>query len=270
VPDANGAPPPLAGRRVLLTRPREQSEALADRVRALGGEPVVCPLVATVPPDDWREVDDALERIADAYEWIAFTSAAAVRALCGRAESLGVGIPARVRLAVVGPGTGRALEEALRPADLVASTHIADTLADEMPHVSGARVLFPKSEIARETLPRALRERGALVDEVVVYRTVPGDGVADFVRLVRDGGADAILLASGSAARVAADALAEGGVPAAGGDGRPAVFCIGPVTERAAREAGFLPAATADAFTAEGLMDAMARWYRARVQERES
>lgn len=260
---------PLAGLRLVLTRPREQAGDFEARVRALGGEPLLAPAIAIGAPPTWAAADAALRDLAR-YEMIAFTSANAVRALVERSDALGLerarlGAP---RLAAVGPATALALAAAVRPPDLVAETHVAEALADAIAATGAARVLFPHGDIARDALPAGLRGRGAVVDDVVVYRTVPGEGVATIVDVLRTGSADALLFASASAVRFVADALGSDAAFAAARAGRPAIFCLGPVTAAAARGAGLEPAAVAGEATQDELIADVARWFAARHRER--
>ena len=255
---------PLAGRRIVLTRPRDQAGDFDARVVALGGTPVIAPAIAIAEPSSWSAVDEALARLGD-YDWVAFTSANAVRALANRARRLGLDAASigQRRVAAVGPATAAALEATVRAPDVVASVHGADTLAAEVPVARDARVLFPCGAMARDALPLALRERGALVDDVVVYRTVAGEGVPVIADALRDGTADAVLFASPTAVSFVAQALDS---PARSRRTtvvglRVMVFCLGPATEAAARAAGFDPAATARAATQDELIDEVARWF---------
>jgi uroporphyrinogen-III synthase len=251
---------PLDGRRVILTRPDARAGDFDARVSALGGDPLVAPAIDIVPPESWTIADAALRRIGT-YDWIAFTSANAVRALVGRADAIGVDRDAlrHARLAVVGPATAAAVADALRPPDVVPSVHTAEGLGQEMTGVGNDRVLLPRGDLAGDTLPDALRARGAFVDEVVVYRTVPGIGVATIVARTREGSVDALLFASASAVRFVAAAL----VAARTSDRAswPVAVCLGPVTADAAREAGFVRVAVASGTTQNDLIDRAAAWF---------
>jgi uroporphyrinogen III methyltransferase/synthase len=217
---------------------------------------VIAPAIAIGPPDSWTIADAALRRVGT-YEWIVFTSANAVRALTDRASELG--IPAwelyDCRLAAVGPATAAATQAALRRPDFVSTTHAAESLGVELPDVEQARVLFPCGDLAAGALPRALRERGAFVDDVVVYKTVAGPGIDEIAARMRDRTVDALLFASGSAVRfVTAAATA----PASEW---PPAICVGPVTAQAARDAGFLDVVVADGTTQDDLIDRAAWWF---------
>jgi len=229
---------PLHGRRIAVTRPREHAGALAERLERLGAEVAIVPLIAIAPLEDDAELTALVER--GDHDWIVFTSANAVRAAGPR---LGEG---RARAAAVGPATAQALREAgVEPAfspDVFAALEIADGLEP----LSGARVLLPQSEIAEPDLADELRARGATVDAVDAYRTVPRE--ASEVELGTLRAADAVVLMSGSAAR----SLAE-----QGGAGAALVVCIGPRTAEAASDAGLTVGLIAREATSEGIIEAL-------------
>ena len=254
---------PLAGKRIVLTRPRAQAGDFEARVSALGGEPVVAPAIDIVPPDSWTVVDAALRRIGT-YDWIAFTSANAARALVARADAIGVAREElrSSRLAAVGQTTAAVLAVSLRQPDIVPAVHTAEALAHELAEIEGERVLLPRGDLADDFLPSALRAGGAFVDEVVVYRTLPGDGIATIAARMRDSAIDALLFASASAVRFVSDALeASDGVPDTHSTTFPVIACLGPVTAEAARAAGFSNVIEADGASQNELIERVARWF---------
>jgi uroporphyrinogen-III synthase len=254
---------PLRGRRIVLTRPPAQSGDFEERVRALGGEPVATAAIEIVGPESWTIADAALRRVGT-YDWLAFTSANAVRMLVDRADAIGVPrdeLRSR-RLAVVGPATASVVRTTLRPPDFAPTVNTAEMLGEEITDVDNTRVLLPRGNLADDTLPAALRARGAFVDEVVVYRTVPGPGITAIVAGVRESAVDALLFASASAVRFVADALVAD--TASTGLRRqrwPVAACLGPVTASAARACGFQSVIVADDATQNELIDAVARWF---------
>ena len=254
---------PLRGRRIVLTRPLAQSGDFAERVCALGGEPVATAAIEIVGPESWTIADAALRRVGT-YDWLAFTSTNAVRMLVDRADAIGVPrdeLRSR-RLAVVGPATAAVVRTTLRPPDFAPTVNTAEMLGEEITDVDNTRVLLPRGNLADDTLPAALRARGAFVDEVVVYRTVPGPGIAAIVAGVRESAVDALLFASASAVRFVADALVAD--TASTGLRRqrwPVAACLGPVTASAARVCGFQSVIVADDATQNELIDAVARWF---------
>ncbi len=244
--------PPLAGKRIVITRPRAQAGALADKLAALGAEPILLPMIEIAPMDDYAPLDAALGRLGE-YHWLIFTSANAVAVFWAR---LAGPLPATTRLAAVGPATARALEKRGATAAVIPEEYVAESLAAELGTVAGQHILLPHAELAREVLADELRQRGATVDEIAVYRTLPAapdpQGVADLRR-----GVDAITFTSASAARNFVRAL--GGEPADGR--RPAIACIGPITAAGAREAGLPVDVVAGEYTLDGLVTALGEYF---------
>ena len=254
---------PLRGRRIVLTRPLAQSGDFEERVCALGGEPVTAAAIEIVAPESWTIADAALRRVGT-YDWLAFTSANAVRTLVDRADAIGVArdqLRSR-RLAVVGPATASVVRTSLRPPDFVPTVNAAEGLAEELVDIDNARVLLPRGNLADDTLPATLRARGAFVDEITVYRTVPGPGIPEIVAGVRESGVDALLFASASAVRFVADALVADTTSTGLRRQRwPLAACLGPVTASAARACGFQSVIVSDDATQNELIDAVARWF---------
>jgi uroporphyrinogen III methyltransferase/synthase len=165
---------PLFGKRVLVTRAREQSSTLVSGLRALGAEVIEAPLTsfsAQVAPSPF---DAALTDLAR-FSWIAFTSANAVRFLWERL--LLAGRDARAlsccRLAVIGDATAHALTEHGLRADLVSQRADAASLAQALMHSGAAgTILLPQADNAKPTLERELRAGGWSVTAVTAYRAL--------------------------------------------------------------------------------------------------
>ena len=239
----------------MVTRAAGAGEAFAARLRELGAEPLLCPLIAIAPVDDTGALDAALGGIGR-FAWVVFTSGNAVEAVRERLAACG-GTLAGVRVAAVGPGTAAALAACgLTPA-FVAGVHTAEALAAELPIVAGERVLIPAADIARPTLAEGLRARGALVEVVTAYRTVetaPEAG-AVVIAALREGSIDALTFTSPSTVRGFVALLADLDLDALAR--RPAVVCIGPVTAAAAQECGLSVDAVAREHTIAGLGGAL-------------
>ena len=249
--------PSLQGRVVVLTRPLEQGRGLRESLEALGASVIELPAIEVVPPEDPGPLDEALRGL-EAYGWVAFTSANAVRAVAGRLQALG--LPAALgrrgpRLAVVGSGTAEALEAvfpgeeiALVPGEVSRARGLLE--AFERIGVEGMRILLPLSSRGRDDLPHGLAVAGAAVDCVVAYRTAGPPGLAAALRKCLVGDPDLFVFASPSAVETLTSAA--GGRLAE----RPAVV-IGPTTEEAARRAGLLVRAVAKEPSERGMRQAI-------------
>jgi uroporphyrinogen-III synthase len=247
VPDAV-----LAGRRIVVTRPREYGSGLTSELERLGATPLVMPLIQIEPmrDADAKVLDAVLSDVA-AYDWIVFTSANGVAAV---QEHLS-GRLAGVKIAVVGPATAAAvralgLEPAFVPANFAAA-EIVDGLGD----LEGRRVLLPQADIADPWLADQIRAAGASVDAVVAYRTVEVDPSAVEAAEL-ESGVDAVVLASGSSARSLA-ALAAKFPGVAKELQQTLVVAIGPKTAEAAREVALPVGLVAEEASAEGIIQAL-------------
>lgn len=252
---------PLAGRRVVVTREQSQGESLMAKLRALGGTPIAAPAIRILPPDPDSELRTAVARIAD-YDWVVLTSPNGARRLGESLRALAPSGSWTFRVACVGAGTSGALREACElETHFEPSVALAEALSRELPLTAGQRVLWPRSEIANLDFAQALRERGAVVDAPVAYRTVANVDLLAVADALRDARVDALTFTSPSTVRHFVEGLSAAGLALSdlAERIRPAVVCIGPVTAAAAGEAGLLVDAVADPSDEDGLVDAVVR-----------
>ena len=262
----------LRGRRIVVTRSEEQSRALVERLEELGADVSVCPTIAIRPPENITLLDQAIATL-DEFDWIVFTSANAVDRVMERycRSGLPAGTLGLVRVAAVGPATVRALLRHGLVTSCVPEEYTSAALAQAMGDVRDLRVLLPRSDLAQATLPDTLRAGGARVHEVIAYRTVPADGIAEWGERMTGEETDAIVFTSPSTARYFLDGLrtarAFDGVlhPMLDDRTRPAIICIGPTTASAVRQLAGARAvdAVAETHDDDGLVDAIVRWSRA-------
>ena len=240
---------PLAGRRIVVTRPRAQGEPLVAALERLGAVASLVPLVEVVAVDDSTELDHALRKLGR-YDWVVFTSVNGVAAVGERLREAGEDVqPAWPGVAAVGPATAAAAR-ALGAEPVVPERYEAAAIVERLGDVEGSRVLLPQGHRASAALADELRERGAFVDAIVAYRTVPREPSG--AELAELAGAEAIVLASGSAAHSLALAAERG--PAVRS---PLLACIGPRTVEAARERGLPVGLVADEASADGIIRAL-------------
>lgn len=245
---------PLAGTRVVVTRAEGPGGPLSRRLAERGAEVLNWPVLAFEPAEDPTALEEALARLED-YDWILFTSPRAVSAVAERRARPPVGRP---RVAAVGGSTAECLRSAGWPVELEALPASGEGLlrAFEGIGCNGARMLFPASSIARDTLRRGLEARGATIEQLTAYRTVPV--ALDTVRCLaalEEGDPPILTFASPSAVSGLAAALRGEQLEAL--LGRCPAVVIGKTTGRALSATGFSPTLTAASSTLAGLADAV-------------
>jgi len=247
---------PLFGRSVVVTRARDRVSALAGKIRARGGEVIEVPVSRTEPVDPGvPEIAVPMKQFADGnYDLVCFTSPAGVASFFGLLA--GSGLDARsfagAELAAIGPSTARALAEHGLNADHLPERFVSEGMLKALEKVpmEGRRVLVARAEEGRDLLPDTLRERGAEVTVMPVYRTVPEQPPAN--ALARASEADFITFTSASSVH---NLIRTGAVDPASFS--PRVVTIGPVTSEAARETGFEVAIEAERHDLDGLVEAI-------------
>src|SRR4029079_15655448 len=199
---------PLSGRRIVVTRSREQATELIDMLEERGAEAIPAHAIRITAPEDPGPLEDAC-RNAGTFDWIIFASANAVDYFMRRLLVNGdVRDLHGVRLCTVGPSTASRLHRYGIRVDLTPAEFRADALLDAL-KASGSlkrqRILLPRADIARDRLADELREAGADVVDVIAYRTVPGgadrDGEYDVYRMLLDRQNDALKVARAPAVR---------------------------------------------------------------------
>jgi uroporphyrinogen III methyltransferase/synthase len=250
---------PLFGKRVLVTRPREQCVALCARLESLGAVPSILPLLDIRDPADWTLVDQAIERLGR-YQWLVFTSVNGVEYFLRRLRQTGHDLRALggIRLAAIGPETADALRNYHLEPDLVPAEYSSEGLAAALrERVAGQRVLLARADRGRELLRDEL-ERIAEVDQVAVYRQVDvADGATGIVEQIGRGEIDFVTLTSSNVAKGFAgllDAAARERIV----EGVVRLVAISPVTGSVLREQGLPVAGEATEYTTAGLVHALA------------
>jgi uroporphyrinogen III methyltransferase / synthase len=252
---------PLFGWRVLVPRTKEQAGSVSERLRAYGAVPEEVPTIAVEPPRTPQQMERAVRGLVTGrYQWVAFTSVNAVRAVREKLEEYGLDARAfaGVKVAAVGEQTGRALLDFGIKPDLVpegeqsgeglaAAWQPYDSLSDPI-----NRVLLPRADIATETLVARLNALGWETEDVTAYRTVrAAPPPAPMREAIKGGGFDAVLFTSSSTVR---NLIGIAGKPHA----VTVIAVIGPQTAKTAAEFGLRVDVQAPKPSATGLVDALA------------
>ena len=249
---------PLFGRRILVTRARSQASKLVKKLEDLGADVLEYPSIRIVPLRNTKPLDKALENIAK-YDWMVLTSSNAVRGVADRMIDLGIDsrVFAHMKFAVNGPSTAKALSELGITADLMPSRYLASELVDSLTkeEPTPKKVLFPRSEIGRETLANGLRDIGSTVDEITAYSTEsPGD-TGELAKKAYEEGVDFTTFTSSSTVKNLVDLM--GGNPDLINTSKTVI--IGPITSETARELGVNVDLEAEEQSTDGIVKAITK-----------
>ncbi|HLZ34001.1 MAG TPA: uroporphyrinogen-III C-methyltransferase [Nitrospira sp.] len=260
---------PLFGKRIVLTRAREQAREFSRLLAAYGAEPIEAPTIQIVPPASWQAIDHAIAELAD-YCWLIFTSVNGVTPFMERLRLAGKDSRAlaHLRVCAIGPRTAEeAGKHGLIP-DLVPSEYQAEgMLAALATHdFRGKRVLIPRAEVAREILPEQLRGKGATVDVIPVYRTIaPAADLSRLAEEIQAGRIDVMTFTSSSTVRNFVEMV--GGRDEARRLGaKTTIGCIGPITAQTAEEYGLPVTIVPVENTVPALAQAIVRHFSQRAQ----
>lgn len=255
---------PLFGKRILVTRAREQAGELSRLLADYGAEAVEYPVIQIVPPESWRELDDALAGLSR-YHWLVFTSVNGIRPFMERLKQRGQDARALsgLKIGCIGPRTAQELARYGLNADLIPAQFQAEGLIAAMMEagVSGRRVLIARAAVAREVLPDQLRTAGAEVRVVTVYRTLR---TVSEVKRLKDQLARRelhVMTFASSSTLSNFCALFENRDEMRALTAGVAVACIGPITAQTAEEEGLPVTIMAKENTIPALVDAIVHYF---------
>jgi uroporphyrinogen III methyltransferase/synthase len=239
----------------LVTRPAGQSAELVALLARRGIDAAAVPTVEIRRHD--AHLDRAIARLPGTA-WLIVTSANGASALLDRLA--GRPIPAGTRVAAVGPVTAGVIESGGIAVDEVPEEYLSANVAEILGEIAGRRVMLARADAATRELPEALLSHGAILDEVIAYRTLEAPaGSREPLQDAIHRELDALTFASASAVGgfvallSSRDRHRAAALPS---------FCIGPVTATAAERAGLRVAGVADEHTATGLADCVAAHFR--------
>ena len=253
---------PLLGKRIVVTRAREQASDLVRLLSDQGAECLEYPTIKIMPPQDPEPLKRTIENLA-AYAWIVFTSVNGVSYFFEQLYAAGKDARAlgRMQTAAIGPATAERLLEFGLTSDIVPETYRAESVvaAFEKVKLKGKKILLPRAREARPILPRELAKMGADVDEIPAYETIKAvENADDLIQKLKDKQIDLITFTSSSTVKnfkalLPAESFSEliAGVT---------IASIGPITTDTARELGFDVHITAESYTIPGLVAAILQY----------
>ena len=245
----------LFGKKILVTRTRQQASKLTKKLENLGAEVFEFPTIKISPPSDNFESLDAAIKNLQTFDWIIFTSANGVEKFFARLKffKLDARIFFNAKVAAIGSATAEKLSDCGIIADLIPAEFRAEGLLAELQDkVAGKKILLARAEVARDILPRELENFGASVTVAKVYKTEPTD--ADFSSIA-DKKIDLVTFTSSS--------TVENFIQAVGADFLREVktAAIGTVTAETLKNFGVTADIVAEKFTIAGLVDAIKKYF---------
>lgn len=242
--------------KVLLTRPRAQADDFADKLRAAGFESILFPVIEIRPVEDNAALMRAIEHL-EKYAWVIFTSVNAVPPTVSPhfLQKLGecpTGTRG-VRVAAIGPKTAAALRQHGIEPNFIPEEYVAEAILPGLGDLQGKWVLLPRAEIARADLPEAIVKAGGIPHEIIVYRTLPANVDPDGLNALKNG-VDVVTFTSASTVENFIALCKQHRLDPLNLPNNPLFACIGPITEQAAREAGFEKIVVAKEYTTDGLV----------------
>ena len=253
---------PLSGKRILVSRAREQASALSEGLRAEGAEVLEIPFIEIREPKSFATLDYAIHSLPN-YDWLIVTSVNGVEALMRRMQKLGKSEAdlLHLNIAAIGPATSKAIEDYGLPVDVEPEEYVAESVVAALrDKVKGKRVLLARAKVARDVIPNELDKLGARVDVVVAYETVlPEASRAALLQALKDSAHKlfAITFTSSSTARNFVELLGDEKTNSTLLNGIKLVS-IGPVTSGTLRELGLRVDVEAEEYTIPGLIKALA------------
>jgi len=254
---------PLFGRRIVVTRSREQARELVETLENLGAQAVEAPTFRLTAADDPEAVERAAASVGS-YDWVVFESANAVARFVATLLRGPVDLRAfgGVSICAIGPSTAeRLVAHGLKPDSIIPEFRaegVADTLASVKP-IDGRRVLLVRPDHLRDVVATELTRGGAVVTDLIAYRTQPespeSPAVQDLYRMLLDGRIDAVTFTGPTAVRRFVALIGE--EQAVDLLNTTTVAAIGPVTAAAAAELGITTTVMPDAYTVDGLVRAL-------------
>lgn len=250
---------PLFGKRIVVTRAREQASDFKALLNELGAQAIEFPTIEIEPPPSWEPLDTAIKELSR-YQWVIFTSVNGVRYFMERLWE--AGMDARglkdLRIAAIGPKTAEELQKyGIRP-DLIPREYRAESILESLPReeLNGRWFLMPRAMVARDILPDTLREWGAHVDVVPAYQTVlPTGRSAAMLERFRNGEIDCVTFTSSSTVTNFFNLFPKDEIlPLLK---KVIIACIGPITAKTAEEQGLRTDVMPSEYTIQALIQAL-------------
>ena len=255
---------PLFGKKIIVTRSREQASDFSVLLEKYGAEPIEFPTIETVPPKDWKEVDRTIKNLSK-YDWAIFTSVNGVKYLIERLKKQGKDIREfkGIKICAIGPATAKAIEDLGIRVDLLPKEYRAEAIIAGLGKnkIKGKSFLLPRALKAREVLPEEIKRLGGKIDVVAAYRTIkPKEKTDEMRKMLHQKEIDVITFTSSSTVENFVSMFQKG--EAAGLLEDITVACIGPITKDTASALGIKTGIMPEKYTIPALTDAIGEYFK--------
>ncbi|MCK5204838.1 MAG: uroporphyrinogen-III synthase, partial [Desulfobacterales bacterium] len=253
----------LLGKRIVVTRARQQASDLVRLLSDLGAECLEYPTLKIIPPKDPEPLQQAVKNLPT-YDWIVFTSVNGAKYFFEQLFAAGKDVRAlsRMQTAAIGPATAEQLREFGLISDIVPETYRAESVVEAFKEMNlkGKKILLPRAKEARPILPVELTKMGAEVDEIPAYAIQNiTENAGDLTKQLEEKRVDLITFTSSSTVKnfkalLPADnfkKLMQG----------VTIASIGPITTDTAKQLDFDVHISAESYTIPGLVDAILQYY---------
>ncbi|WP_157796546.1 uroporphyrinogen-III synthase [Bacillus sp. FJAT-45037] len=251
------------GKRILVTRAKEQAPPLSKRIEQKGGIPYEIPLLSFQVVQDDQYIQQAVDELEE-YQWIVFTSANGVHFFMEALKKAGNKTMGHQQIAVVGQKTARVLKAFGYSADLLPNEFVAEDLVRVLGEnvTIGGKILLPRGNLGRIYLPKTLTEQGFQVNDLTVYETVcPKEAKRQLQSFLETGQRlDVVTFTSSSAVKHYVELISE--LACKDEVSASHIACIGPIAKKTAQEYDLEVDITAHTYTIEGLVEAMSSHFK--------
>lgn len=249
----------LAGKRILLTRPATQCQALVEQIEAYGGNPICLPVIEIAPPTSYAKLDEAILEI-ETFDWLILTSANGVKGLSARLHYHNLNLSPSLKIACIGEKTASAAKNHGMTPDAVPEKYVGEAIFHTLGDVQGKRFLLVRAEIARQALPEMIVDAGGIVVDTPVYRTIPAD-VSPAALAELHQGVDVLTFTSPSTVQYFNAILEANQLDFQAYATQTLIACIGPITAAAVEEFNLKVDIMPDVYTAEKMIIAIETYF---------
>ncbi len=259
---------PLFGKRIVVTRAREQASGFLKELASLGAECIQFPTIRVIPPESWKALDKAINKLSS-YEWILFTSPNGVKFFVERLHFHGKDVRELkgIKIGAIGPKTAEKWYQWGITPDLIPEEYRAEAIVEAFRKMGATpgKILLPRAAKAREVLPEDLKKMGFEVDVVPAYQTVkPDQDTAMVAEMFREGRIDMVTFTSSSTVTNFLGMLDHHDPSLRNTLTSATMACIGPITAKTAKENGLEVDLTPTEYTIDSLTDAILEYYEKR------